>query len=850
MQGNGGTLNLKGRATLQSIDEDGINAVFAVFGPDAFKASSAFRIVADGIFLAGPEEVLSGHSATYSLITSGIEGTIRYQITNDPIPSGVSLNRTTGVLTTTENTSSDVSITIRGSLVSGSEYYQKSVTVIVRKVVYPANVTISGDSQIIDATTYHWAAGNQGSITGEYAVEWSLSGDILSYATGAASADNSSYTITPIEGERTAFAEGTLSLTVKKASNDSVITTATKTVVIQDDNVAFTSVTNPGLMSVMYANGLCDNPNYMTTVQCADVLTSDLTSSGNSIFTRNSSFQTSHEDMSVFKYFTGITSLPNGCFDNCYFTTIILPQSLTSIGYRGLYVHDGLSSIQHVGGGAITIGDLGIRLKPISGTPMHLEFPIVLAAASVGNNYPYGKIEMNGSGEVFFDGTISGLAGSLIGIDGKTYSLTLHISSLSNIQRTTGSNASADKVTLKISSTSVAYINSITTCQYLFYDGHIYLGENIHSIGERWIYGGSGTITCEGSISSIADNNMGSWRLELLNNDTVPSTIDLYNSSYLANTIVKHSLLDTYRNSYKKFYEKFDDGFVAQGSALDWRAVGDNCRRNDTTTKVHVEKQYNGTYADGTSGQEWLEDSIAVSTAFPINDTGADITRTLSYTLSGVSKNYSFTHSKEAFLGVDLGLPSGLKWADVNVGASFVDEEGLYFAWGETTGYANAAARNTALGRSDGFSKAAYVATGANEISANLSSSNDAAYVATNGEWRMPTRQEFTELINNTDGVSLGTVSGGHIELRKRMKKTDHSVYVILAYVHYILDNEQTTYAYGKRLWTSSFVQTSVDTDVNAYIPSAWSASADNSVNYDYQYQDKGYYGMNIRAVQ
>ena len=37
---------------------------------------------------------------------------------------------------------------------------------------------------------------------------------------------------------------------------------------------------------------------------------------------------------------------------------------------------------------------------------------------------------------------------------------------------------------------------------------------------------------------------------------------------------------------------------------------------------------------------------------------------------------------------VDLGLPSGLLWATCNVGASSPEQAGLYFAWGETTGYA------------------------------------------------------------------------------------------------------------------------------------------------------------------
>ena len=32
---------------------------------------------------------------------------------------------------------------------------------------------------------------------------------------------------------------------------------------------------------------------------------------------------------------------------------------------------------------------------------------------------------------------------------------------------------------------------------------------------------------------------------------------------------------------------------------------------------------------------------------------------------------------------VDLGLPSGLKWATCNVGASLPSEYGNYYAWGE-----------------------------------------------------------------------------------------------------------------------------------------------------------------------
>lgn len=42
---------------------------------------------------------------------------------------------------------------------------------------------------------------------------------------------------------------------------------------------------------------------------------------------------------------------------------------------------------------------------------------------------------------------------------------------------------------------------------------------------------------------------------------------------------------------------------------------------------------------------------------------------------------------------VDLGLTSGTKWAKMNVGASSEKDAGLYFAWGETQGYADASTK-------------------------------------------------------------------------------------------------------------------------------------------------------------
>ena len=95
---------------------------------------------------------------------------------------------------------------------------------------------------------------------------------------------------------------------------------------------------------------------------------------------------------------------------------------------------------------------------------------------------------------------------------------------------------------------------------------------------------------------------------------------------------------------------------------------------------------------------------------------------------------------------VDLGLPSGLKWARCNVGATSPEQAGLYFAWGETTGYT----AEQVTGGERAFSSAVYNAGAAASISSDLTLAQDAAHVNLGGKWRMPTKAEFEELINSS----------------------------------------------------------------------------------------------------
>lgn len=107
---------------------------------------------------------------------------------------------------------------------------------------------------------------------------------------------------------------------------------------------------------------------------------------------------------------------------------------------------------------------------------------------------------------------------------------------------------------------------------------------------------------------------------------------------------------------------------------------------------------------------------------------------------------------------VDLGLPSGTLWAKMNVGAKKETDAGLYFAWGETTGYTEGqvgtdkefSLSDYVFSRPDAdpFDKYDYDKDGLTK----LELTDDAAAINMGGVWRMPTKTQCEELFN-TDYV-------------------------------------------------------------------------------------------------
>ena len=101
--------------------------------------------------------------------------------------------------------------------------------------------------------------------------------------------------------------------------------------------------------------------------------------------------------------------------------------------------------------------------------------------------------------------------------------------------------------------------------------------------------------------------------------------------------------------------------------------------------------------------------------------------------------NASFCDAQNEINGheyIDLGLPSGVKWATCNVGADSPEDAGGFYAWGETV-------------TKDEYTKKNCLTYGLELDVISGDSQYDVARKEWGGTWRVPTNDEMTELVTN-----------------------------------------------------------------------------------------------------
>lgn len=99
---------------------------------------------------------------------------------------------------------------------------------------------------------------------------------------------------------------------------------------------------------------------------------------------------------------------------------------------------------------------------------------------------------------------------------------------------------------------------------------------------------------------------------------------------------------------------------------------------------------------------------------------------------------------------VNLGLPSGTKWAGCNVGANTPEEYGNYYAWGETKTKSDYSwtTYKWCNGAAKTLTKYCTISSyGTADSKKVLESADDVAAIDLGDKWRMPTAEEWTELL-------------------------------------------------------------------------------------------------------
>ena len=146
-------------------------------------------------------------------------------------------------------------------------------------------------------------------------------------------------------------------------------------------------------------------------------------------------------------------------------------------------------------------------------------------------------------------------------------------------------------------------------------------------------------------------------------------------------------------------------------------------------------------------------------------------------TTSGISDGHEW---------VDLGLPSGTKWATCNLGADSPEDYGDYFAWGETTPKLR-------------FTGATY---NYSSDPTTLPLEDDAAYTNWGTSWRMPTRAERDELRNTSYTTWTWTTQNGVKGYKVTSKTNGNSIFLPAAGYRSISDLNGA--GSGGYYWSSS----------------------------------------------
>ena len=235
---NGMNMDLRGKIYLSSIDLEKANVLQEIWGEDCFNKNADFRITAPDALYINPDNVIlnEGESIQFGYILfSDSEGSVTYKIVSGS-RVGTILDENTGLLTTTENGNADAELYVRAIYTSkeGNVTYA-TAKVNIKKRIYPtsSSIILSGATTIEKDEVYAWST-STADVNGNMEAEWDLTGTAVDdgYISLGANDLNQCIVIFRNGAEPNTTITATLSLTLKKKIDNSVVASKTMTITV------------------------------------------------------------------------------------------------------------------------------------------------------------------------------------------------------------------------------------------------------------------------------------------------------------------------------------------------------------------------------------------------------------------------------------------------------------------------------------------------------------------------------------------------------------------------------------------------------------------------------------------
>ena len=396
--------------TCGSLSMENIEEIRSIFGDNCFNPRTAklYVITPDSVFINAPSNsMVAGQSMTFERVIYPDEealkesgdflGVTYYLVTEtnknprdaapdetifeDPINgklymvvNNVASLRYGLTLTNTMKDGKEVGILSCGEFATGVDTHLKvlanmsltssagvdKISVMdftIKDPTYAVSATIEGEKSLYKGKEYHYrltqlTEANIAPI-GSYTINWVLNGDAVSRyvdSYGIDGDDQNVFVITmnqlqPSEVE--VSSEMTLTATITNNDYTHSVVTASFNILVLNETVIMTSVSNPVVMEICYNQGWSrGNANAMTKGDAEEV-----TDFGRAFRNKRGAAFTFLEA----KYFTSVTALTASAFQNSLITEISLPETVTVLGdycfdgcayLHGVYVADETSGIE------------------------------------------------------------------------------------------------------------------------------------------------------------------------------------------------------------------------------------------------------------------------------------------------------------------------------------------------------------------------------------------------------------------------------------------------------------------------------------------------------------------------